>query len=60
MPAMKDAMLNTIRKIRDKDYQVVKTLSPSKAVEYYQNKAASFDDLIRKLSRQQKKQGTQV
>ncbi len=55
---MKDAMLNTIRKIRDKDYRVVKALSPSRAVEYYRNKAASFDDLIRKLSRQQKKQST--
>lgn len=51
-------MLNTIRKVRDKDYQGVKPLSPAQTIEYYRKKAAGFDELIKNISRMQKKRRT--
>ena len=52
-------MLDDIRKIRDEDYRRVKTLTPSQMVEYYRNKDAAFDDLIKHISRRQKKLAAQ-
>ena len=53
---MKDTMLNTIRKIRDNDYQITKALTSSQIIEYYHRKAAGFDELVKTVSRPQKKQ----
>jgi len=56
---MKDRILDDIRKIRDEDYRRVKTLTPSQMVEYYRNKAAAFDDLVKHISLRQKKHAAQ-